>query len=152
MTIKGQRFHGLNNHPVSREWKSLAILQKVDRLLKKKIGTFKDQALPSFRIGLEFQLCPKTISPFETYGQFPPQCILESSKCHYVSCLQLLLLHFFLEILFSIIFSEKLVTCTEKHFICSLCILLQQFPDRNHFHRSAEIRLLFLEFILKKRE
>lgn len=85
---------GWTTHSVNREWKSLAILEKADKSLK-IIGTMlKDQVLQSFRIGFEFQLCPKTAFPFEKCGYYLLQCILASSKWHHVSCLQLLLYFF----------------------------------------------------------
>ena len=59
MTIKGQRFHGLNNHPVSREWKSLAILQNVDRLLKKKLAHLRIRLCHHSELGLNSNSVPR---------------------------------------------------------------------------------------------
>lgn len=140
---------GWTTHSVSREWKSLSILEKAEKSLK-KIGTMlKDQVLQSFRIGFESQLCPKTVFPFEKCGYYLPQCILASSKWRHVSCLQLLL--FFWKLCFPcfLIFSEKVVICTEHHFIYSQSTLLKQFPYGNRFHGSIENRPLFLKSLFK---
>lgn len=55
----------------------------------------------------------------------------------------------FLKIMFSTIFSEKVVICTEHHFIYSQSTLLKQFPYGNHFHSSIENRPLFLKSLFK---